>query len=367
MLLQTLPDARLVGGCVRDLLAGQPVADIDFATPMPPDAVMATLAQAGLRVVPTGLAHGTVTAVINGRGFEITTLRRDVATDGRHAEVAFTLDWQVDAARRDFTINAMSMTADGRVHDYFGGIEDLRAGRLRFVGDPATRLGEDRLRTLRFFRFYPRYAHLPPDPQTRAALAEAAGEIHLLSAERVWSELKRILSIPDPGRSIGLMEELGVLAAVVPEGSAPERLLRLIAAGAPADPVLRLAALLDGDATALAARLRLSGDEAERLLAIRAPGIPTADESELRRLLADTPNDILIDRLWLAGQGAALRDRVAATPRPLFPLAGRDALDLGFSPGPAVGVALRAVRDWWLAGGCVADAAACRERLAAMV
>jgi poly(A) polymerase/tRNA nucleotidyltransferase (CCA-adding enzyme) len=302
-----------------------------------------------------------------GVPFEVTSLRRDVQTDGRHAEVAFVDAWEEDAARRDFTINAMSMTADGTVHDYFGGIEDLRAGRLRFVGDPGTRLAEDHLRTLRFFRFYARYAQCPPDPVTRLALAEAAGKLHRLSAERVWSELKRILSVPDPSRSIALMEELGVLAAVLPEGRNPGRFFRLVASGAPADPVLRLAALIDGDATALAVRLRLSGDEADRLLALRAPGIagPDADEADLRRLLADTPKAVLIDRLWLAGEGAALRARVAATPCPVFPLAGRDALALGFAPGPAVGVALRAVRAWWLAGGCVADAAACRAQLAA--
>jgi poly(A) polymerase/tRNA nucleotidyltransferase (CCA-adding enzyme) len=364
--LAALPDARLVGGCVRDSLAGIAVADLDLATPARPEQVMEALARHQLRAVPTGLAHGTITAVVDGKNFEITTLRRDISTDGRHAEVEFTADWRQDASRRDFTINALSMTSDGAIYDYFDGIADLKAGRLRFVGDPATRLAEDRLRTLRFFRFYARYARRPPDPATRGALQAAAADLQNLSAERVWSELKRILSIPDPRAALALMAELGVLPAILPEGFLLRRLADLIEAGAPTDPLLRLAALLDGNETALAERLRLSGEETARLLAIRAPDIPPpdADDATLRRLLADTPNQILIDRLWLAGQGPTLRNRVASMPRPIFPLAGRDALALGFSPGPAVGDALRAVRQWWLEGGCTADAAACREQLA---
>jgi poly(A) polymerase len=181
--LAALPEARLVGGCVRDAVAGVPVADIDLATPQPPDQVLAALHAAGLRGVPTGIAHGTVTAVSAGRGFEVTTLRRDLRTDGRHAEVAFSDDWQEDAARRDFTFNALSMTRDGQVYDPFGGIADLRAGRVRFVGDPATRLAEDRLRVLRFFRFYARYAVFPPEPETLAALRNAVPDLGRLSAQ----------------------------------------------------------------------------------------------------------------------------------------------------------------------------------------
>ncbi|MBV9735644.1 MAG: CCA tRNA nucleotidyltransferase [Acidisphaera sp.] len=372
--LDALPPARPVGGSVRDALAGRPVADVDLATPQPPQEVMAALARAGLRAVPTGLAHGTVTAVAGGRGFEVTTLRRDVSTDGRHADVAFTDDWQEDAARRDFTFNAMSMTRDGAIYDYFGGVTDLRAGLVRFVGDPATRIAEDFLRILRFFRFHARYGRGAPDAAALAAIAAGVPGLARLSAERVWSELKRILAAPDPCDAIAMMSRLGVLAAVLPEGADPGRLDALVQAGAPADPVLRLAALLDGDAEALAARLRLSVEEQRRLVALRRPGAPApgmprpgAGLADLRRALADTPKEVLIGRSWLAGAGPewdALRASLASLARPVFPLAGRDALALGFAPGPRVGAALRAVRAWWLEGGCLADAAACRAELA---
>ena len=368
--LAALPEARLVGGAVRDALAGRPVADIDLATPRLPDAIVEALAQAGIRAVPTGIAHGTITAVAGGRGFEVTTLRRDVETDGRHASVAFTGDWRVDAARRDFTINAMSMTADGAIFDYFSGIADLRAGVVRFVGDPATRIAEDYLRILRFFRFFARYGTGAPDPAALQAIRAGLGGLAILSVERVWSELQRILAAPDPSDAIAQMAELGVLAAVLPEGADPQALARLVAAGAPADPLLRLAALLTGDAAALAIRLKLSTAERERLLALRAQSVPRpdADDDELRRQLANDPPDILIGRAWLAGGNAPdwhrLRARLAAIPPPVFPLEGRDALALGIAPGPGMGALLRTIRDWWLAGGCRADHAACRAELA---
>jgi poly(A) polymerase len=367
--LAALPRARLVGGSVRDALAGRAVADIDLATPDPPEAVMDALARAGLRAVPTGLAHGTVTAVSGGRGFEITTLRRDEDTDGRHARVAWTDDWREDAARRDFTINAMSMEPDGTLHDYFGGAADLAAGRVRFVGDPATRIAEDYLRILRFFRFQARYGRGAPDPEALPAIAEGVPGLAHLSAERVWSELKRILAAPDPAETVELMARLGVLTAVLPEGADPDRLTRLIAVGAPADPLLRLAALFTGPAGALAARLRLSTAERTRLAALKAGPSPHPgqDAADLRRALAGEHAEVLIGRTWLAGGTGsdwdALRARLADMPVPVFPLEGRDALALGFTPGPEVGQALRAVRDWWLAGGCVADAGACREAL----
>jgi poly(A) polymerase len=208
--MAAVPDARVVGGAVRDALAGHEITDIDLATPRLPEQVMQALQAAGIRAVPTGLDHGTVTAVAGGRGFEITTLRRDVETDGRHARVAFTEDWRADAARRDFTINALSMTRDGAVFDYFDGVADLRAGRLRFVGDPATRIAEDYLRILRFFRFFSRYAVGPADPAALAAIRAGVPGLAALSAERVWSELARILSAPDPRAAISLMDELGV-------------------------------------------------------------------------------------------------------------------------------------------------------------
>jgi poly(A) polymerase/tRNA nucleotidyltransferase (CCA-adding enzyme) len=365
--LAALPDARVVGGAVRDWLAGRKVSDIDLATALPPDAVTAALEQAGLRAVPTGVDHGTVTALSGGRGFEVTTLRCDVETDGRHAVVAFTDDWRADAARRDFTINAMSMTRDGMVFDYFAGRADLDAGLVRFVGDPATRIAEDALRILRFFRFHARYGRGDPDPAAVAAIRGGLAGLAILSPERVWSELLRILAAPDPSGAVALMAATGVLRAVLPEGSDPAALARLVAAEAPADPLLRLAALSTGDPETLAARLRLSGAEREMLAALRAGPAPSpeADDADLRRALADTPAEVLIGRAWLAGAGwEAVRARLAALPRPVFPLEGRDVLALGLSEGPRVGELLRTVRRWWLNGGCVADAAACRAELA---
>lgn len=364
--LAALPGARLVGGAVRDALAGRAAADIDLATPDRPEQVIRRLEAAGLRAVPTGLDHGTVTAIAGHRGFEITTLRRDVETDGRHALVDYTDDWRDDAARRDFTINALSMTPDGAVFDYFTGIEDLHAGVVRFVGDAATRIAEDYLRILRFFRFHARYGTGEPDKAALAAIVQGVPGMARLSAERVWSELKRILAAPDPTGAVALMQRTGVLAAALPEGAAPERLAALVAIGAPADPLLRLAALLDGDAAALAGRLRLSAAERDRLIALRHPDIPPddADDGALRRALAVNAPDVLIGRAWLAGRSAALRDRLGALPPPVFPLQGRDLLAAGVPPGPVLGQLLQRVRQWWLDGGCVAGADACRAELA---
>ena len=371
--LDALPEARVVGGAVRDAVAGRAFADIDLASPLAPETVMARLAAAGIRAVPTGLAHGTVTAVAPGRPVEITTLRRGVETDGRHAVVAFTDDWREDAARRDFTINALSMTRGGAVFDYFGGLQDLRARRLRFVGDPAARVAEDYLRVLRFFRFFARYGGDAPDAATLAALRSSVPALSGLSAERVWSELVRILSAPDPVVSIRLMADLGILGAVVPEGTDAATLARLVVIGAPVDPLSRMAALLSGDVIDFAARLKLSAAERDRLLALRAAPLATPDDdtAALRRLLADTPADILIDKTWRAGGGGAawdgLRARLRTMPRPTFPLEGRDLLRMGLVPGPRVGAVLRSVRAWWLAGGCEAGPAACEREAARLI
>jgi poly(A) polymerase len=373
VVIAALPEARVIGGAVRDTLAGRAVTEIDLATPRTPEQVTEALQAAAIRAVPTGIEHGTVTAVVDGRGFEVTTLRRDVETDGRHAVVAFTGDWRADAARRDFTINAMSLTRTGEVFDYFGGVSDLHAGVVRFVGDPAIRIAEDYLRILRFFRFFARYSRGAADTAALAAIRGGVPGLVRLSVERVWSELARILAAPDPRAAVALMEEAGVLGAVLPEGADPARLAWLIEAGAPDDPLLRLAALLTGDAVALSARLRLSAAERDRLVALRAGPVPRPgeDDAALRRLLAGETRELLIDRAWLAGGDAAdwiaLRARLAALPRPVFPLEGRDVLALGEPEGPRVGVLLRAVRQWWLDGGCVAGEEACRSELARRV
>jgi len=363
-----LPEVRVIGGAVRDVLAGRPVADIDLATPMPPDAVTAALVSAGMRAVPTGLDHGTITAVADGRGFEITTLRRDLEADGRHAVVAFTADWRQDALRRDFTINALSMARDGAVFDYFSGVADLRDGRVRFVGEAAARIREDYLRALRFFRFYARYGRVPPEAETIAALRAGIPGLAQLSVERVWAELSRILAAPDPVETVGLMNDLGILRAIAPEASCPGRLAVLQASGAPADPILRLAAMLTAEPLGFARRLKLSNEERDRLVRLRiTPSArPDLDDAALRRLLADYDRVDLIDRTWLDAdpRAAEMRRRLAEMPRPVFPLEGRDVLALGLAPGPRVGTLLRTVRQWWMDGGAVAGKPACQVELA---
>jgi poly(A) polymerase/tRNA nucleotidyltransferase (CCA-adding enzyme) len=362
-----LPEARIVGGAVRDELAGRPVADIDFASPLAPEAVMARLHGAGMKVVPTGLAHGTVTAVVGGRNFEITTLRRDISTDGRHAVVAFTDDWEADAARRDFTMNAMSMDREGKVYDYFGGRADLAAGIVRFVGEARLRIGEDYLRILRFFRFFARYGQTP-DKDAVSAIAAMRDGILRLSVERIWGELRQILLADDPRATLSLMQRTGILAVTLAETVSLDAVNALVARGAPVDPLLRVAALLGNGGADLAARLKLSNEELERLTLLLAPGTlyPNAGDAELRRALADTAADILIGRTWLNQDDKPdwdeLRRRLSDVPRPVFPLQGRDLLDFGIPPGPRMGKILAKVRQWWLEGGCVADLAACRDR-----
>ncbi|MCQ4160670.1 CCA tRNA nucleotidyltransferase [Roseomonas sp. GC11] len=367
--LAALPGARAVGGVVRDALAGRPVHDVDVAAPYPPEEIAARLQAAGLKVFETGLHHGTVTAVLAHEPVEVTSLRRDLATDGRHATVEWTTDWRQDAARRDFTFNAMSMDAAGRFWDYFGGREDLAAGRLRFVGDPATRLAEDYLRVLRFFRFHARYGRGAPEPVALDALRAAVPGLPRLSAERVWMELKRLLEGPQPATALALMRETGVLAAVLPEAGDITPLAR---SQAPAAPLLRLALLLpQGMAPeALARRLRFSGEEAKRLRALLTlpPPAPGLGEDDLRRLLAEHPADLAQDLAWVAeardGQDrAALRERILGTPRPVFPLQGRDAIAAGLPPGPAIGQALARVRAWWMAQGCRATLEECLGEL----
>jgi poly(A) polymerase len=375
--------ARFVGGCVRDGLLGlnQAGRDLDLATPEPPERVMELLQTAGFKTIPTGLAHGTVTAVTDAQRFEITTLRRDVATDGRHATVAFTDDFEADAARRDFTINAMSCDGDGRLFDYFDGRADLAAGRVRFVGPAAARLGEDFLRILRFFRFLAHYGRPPADAEALRACAAAAPEIAQLSGERVQAEMRKLLEAGDPLPALGLMQESGVLAHVVPGAPAPERLARLLAMAPEADWLLRLAALLRGQADAanqVAWRWRLSSRDAERLLMLaenplpplRAP--PPARRQALHRLGAERYADLV--RLAAAEDssdaGAALAEALAESRRwqqKALPITGHDVLGLGVPTGPVVGQILAQVEDWWIAQDFRPDHAACLAQARAVL
>ncbi|MCA3359676.1 MAG: CCA tRNA nucleotidyltransferase [Roseomonas sp.] len=370
--LAALPGSRAVGGAVRDALAGLPVADVDVAAPLPPEEIIARLSAAGCKVFETGLAHGTVTAVWEHQPIEVTALRRDVLTDGRHAEVAWTTDWREDAARRDFTINAMSLGADGVLHDYFGGREDLARGVVRFVGDPATRLAEDYLRLLRFFRFQARYGKGAPDAAALPAIRAAIPGLERLSVERIWMEIKRILMVAEPVPALRLMAELGVLPAILPEIAAPdiECVARLVALGAPAEPLLRLAAL-GGAAPGLAARLKFSLAETRALRFLQEAEAPDAavDAAEFRRWRARhgaVALEIQEAALWLADarQGntplrAGLRATLHAEAAPVFPLQGRDLLAAGATPGPALGALLAKLEAFWIAGGCAADHAAC--------
>lgn len=389
-------EVRFIGGCVRDALVKRPVQDIDIALSAPPEQVMQLLTAAGVRVVPTGIAHGTVTAVVGHVHFEITSLRVDVETFGRHARVEFTDNWARDAARRDFTINAMSCTPDGTVYDYFGGLDDLAAGRVRFVGDAVQRIKEDALRLLRFFRFYAVYGEPPADEQALAACRERAADIARLSVERVRGELFRLLMAPEPADVLQLMRDNGVLAHVLPEAGGLKRLQRLCwlenhALARPSvkpDPTRRLAALFDADggiAERVAERLKFSIRERKRLVTAAARPWPRAlvdDPQALKKALhhegVHAVRDVVLIQ-WadeLIDQAKLPRARTEAWLRALdaidgwrevtFPLKGRDAIALGVPHGRAIGRLLREVEDWWEEGGYVAGRADCLAKLKAV-
>ena len=365
-------EPRFVGGAVRDTLLGRPPREIDIATPVKPKAVMARLSAAGIRAVPTGIGHGTVTAATAKRIFEITTLRRDVETDGRHAKVAFDADWIADAQRRDFTMNALLLDTRGRLYDYVGGLADLKAGRVRFVGDPATRIREDVLRLLRYYRFFAHYGKGAGDRAARAACRAAARQLPSLSAERVAAEILKLLAAPDPLPALRMMQADGVLKVLLPEAGGLARLRRLVALEPEADPLRRLAALIVRDAGAVAERLKLSGAQRDRLVAMFVkPAIAlNADRTAQRRALFRWGPALYADRVLLAAaaenQPRAARRllRLAkAWKRPRFPLRGRDLLAAGVAPGPQVGTLLAALEAWWIEGDFRATAAQCRAEL----
>lgn len=360
-------DTRVVGGAVRDTLLRLPVADVDLATRLRPDAVVAALGAAGIKAVPTGLAHGTITAVIGGRPVEVTTLRRDIETDGRHAVVAYTDDWAQDAARRDFTINALyADPLSGAVFDHFGGLDDIAARRVRFIGDPLARIAEDHLRILRFFRFHARFATAAPDPEGLAACTRRANDLMALSRERIADELLKLLALDGPGPTIGLMQSAGILAPVIPEivEDAGECLARVIAAearhGIPADPLRRLAGILPPDpriADDVAARLRMSKAARARIACIAARS--DADTAQDPRALAYRHGPACaLDRLLLSG--GDVQDALAMLDgwtKPALPIGGGGLIARGLAAGPIVAITLRRIEDAWIDAGFPDDLA----------
>ena len=377
---------RAVGGAVRNALLGLPVIDVDIATTARPDDITAAAEAAGLKAVPTGIAHGTVTIVSGGRPYEVTTLRKDVETHGRHATVAFTDDWAADASRRDFTLNALYCSADGEVFDPLSGYADLAARRVRFIGEAGERIREDYLRILRFFRFSAEYGQGPPDPKALTACVRERAGLAILSGERVCQELLRLLAAPRGQVVVGWMLDYGLLPQVLGLAPRPTLLARLAdleaALGLTPDPVLRLAALgveVPEDAEHLRDRLRLSNEDATKLTqaAMRAFAFdPAVAESAAKVQLYAHGATTYRERVLLAwirsGDGPAndaWRRRLALPDRwqpPQFPIGGAEVMALGVPAGPRVGALLQALEDWWIAGDFTADETALRAQLSAL-
>lgn len=360
-------EARIAGGAVRNTFLGEPVADVDIATTTLPEETMRRATDAGFKTVPTGIDHGTVTVIADGKPYEVTTLRADVETDGRHATVAFGRDWKADAERRDFTINGLYADADGTVIDLVGGVADLKSRTLRFIGDPEQRITEDYLRILRFFRFFSWYGSGRPDAEGLKACARLKGRLAQLSAERVWSELRKLLAAPDPSRALLWMRQASVLTTVLPESEkwGIDAIHTLVAAeqahGWQPDAMLRLAAIVPPDAArlkAMAERLRMSNDEAMRLeqFAMSAPANGSLSEREFAKMLYRGKPDGIEDRLRLAIAGGKQANKLlrqldfAKTwERPRFPVGGDDLKALGMTAGPAMGARLKQLEDQWVA------------------
>jgi len=373
---------QFVGGCVRDALAGRPVKDVDIATADPPDRVLELLAVAGVKAIPTGIDHGTVTAVIPPAHFEITTLRIDTETDGRRARVEFSGDWDADAARRDFTINAIYCDPDGRLFDPTGGIADLRAKVVRFVGDPDARIKEDFLRILRFFRFTAFYGDLGPAADGVAACRANAASLPSLSGERVAGEVLRLLESSNAATVLRVMEENEILQHILPELNRLDRLAGLIAIDSDdPDPLRRLAAASATEQSALhglADRLRLSNAERERLVAIAMHAGELSARLNARgrrqllyRLGAQTVSDVIYlawaeestdPRAWRNHLRSA-----ASWNSPSLPVRGADVLELGVPHGPTVGLVLEEVENWWVQGDFKADREMCLRKLQRIV
>lgn len=355
-------ETRFVGGCVRDALLGLEVSDIDLATRLRPETVKARLGEAGIKAVPTGLAHGTITAIVAGAPVEVTTLRRDVSTDGRRATVAFTDDWEEDAARRDFTINAFSADpATAEIFDYFAGEQDLQDRRVRFIGDPLLRIAEDHLRILRFFRFHARFGLDDPDPAGLEACEQRANDLMALSRERIAAELGKLLALDRPAATCRVMQQHGVFAPVLPEITAQavaalERLIgREMLVGATVEVPRRLAALLPRDrgvAGIVAARLRLSTEWRRKLELYAEPPGPDTNPRALAYqhgwdgalallLLSDTDDGELVRQVGLVRNWTV----------PNFPLKGGELVARGLPKGPIVAQTFERVKREWIDAG----------------
>lgn len=373
--------ARFVGGCVRNTLLNQPVSDIDIATPLTPEQVITRLDAAGIGHAPTGLKHGTVTAIIDGKTFEITTLRKDLFGYGRHADVLFTEDWRTDASRRDFSINALYADMDGNIYDYFGGMKDLRLGRVAFIGDPDKRIQEDILRILRFFRFYAWYGQGEADARGLAACARLSKLIPRLSAERIRQEAFKILDAPKAPGVWRLMSEQGIVTYFLPEATNLRALEKMAALEhdhqAGGYYLRRLAAVLDvtpGGIKNIAASLKLSNEQAQQLaVLVETQVAPDMTPAVMRQLVYKYGNDMARNLLLVSAARSTdklntkhIADlyNIATVYRvPRFPLKGDDALNLGVAAGPAVGALLSQVEEWWMGEDFWPGRTACLEKL----
>ncbi|MEN5246207.1 CCA tRNA nucleotidyltransferase [Brucella pseudintermedia] len=385
-------EARVVGGAVRNTLLGSKVSDVDLATTHLPQETVRLAKEAGFKPVPTGIEHGTITVVVQGHPFEVTTLRQDVETDGRHAKVAFGTDWKADAERRDFTINALYMTADGTIIDDVGGLADIESRTLRFIGDAEQRIREDYLRILRFFRFFAWYGSGRPEADGLRASARLKDGLAQLSAERVWAELKKLLSAPDPSRALLWMRQGGVLNLILPESEkwgidAIHGLVRTEAdLGWQADPLLRLASIVPPDSVRMeemGKRLKMSNAERARLEAwARADAVkPELSEQALKKAIYRGSKQAVLDRIRLAyaaaradaagsddamiraGGFARLLDAAERYDAPVFPVTGSDLLALGIEKGPGLGEVLRSLETFWIDSGFSLDRAALLDKL----
>jgi poly(A) polymerase len=353
--------SRFVGGCVRNALLGEPVADIDIATQLEPSAARTALESAGIAVHPTGIDHGTLTAIANHQPFEVTTLRRDVSTDGRRATVAFTTDWAEDAGRRDFRINALYSDMSGEIFDYVGGLDDVRDRRIVFIGTPEDRIAEDYLRILRFFRFFAWYGRGAPDTAAIAACAAMTDGLSRLSAERIWAETKKLFAAPAPVEAVTLMIQTGVAQALY--GTVPDtgRLQRLIDLGADA-ALIRFSGAMSDNATSLIRAMKMSNAESGRLRQMADSDLATAltenwsTRAELEKLVYRQGKQAIVDRLFLMfaepdeppeGWGGAIAHALSFEV-PVFPVTGADLKKAGLVSGPELGETLRQLETAWI-------------------